>query len=1275
MTRERHFESGDVLTEDLVDLKSLCEVDHDGCWIPHASGYFLCRTRGDQRPIDELPTMKAHRWAWLVKNDCAANKRVAASIHVRRRCGKRRCCNPEHLFATTLDGDELSSGSISALKGEDGVGVAPPNSPSAPATRTEYELAQDDAGWGTVLTEDLAELAGLCNVDPQGCWLAPSNGGSRCRANSDSRQTIDLPKISAHRWAWMVQNELAASPVPSHLIQIRRRCQGKTCCNPEHLFPSLAGGEELSLKDALTVIKSGSAAQQRVRAGGSDHGRVVFEEDLAAMESLCRVTADGCWISPISSAPCRASGDYRNYSALPRMAPHRWAWMIANGQGSDPLPGSMFNVQRRCSSRNCCNPKHLCLTTPDGREVSLMEAHQRRRSGQTQWPGSGAGVAEHGRLSSSAVTFPEDLDAMRSLCKVDSDGCWIAGTGGPAACRANGDGRPYHELPKMAPHRWTWMIANGRASTPLPGNKFQVRRRCANQMCCNPEHLYLTAPDGQRLAKGEADEWSKSEFTNWQDTSRAERISESYAMPSLPTDQGPSAEHAAFVDRRPQSWLDAFPWLKGAAEVGTSPWWDAPIQIADCATRDQFLAKISELAMERLTHWTIGEVFPGLSPELEIDRLDIPARAINSLIREGCHTTAGLTGITLDELMDWRQVGAGTVDAILQALAEASMSIATPTVTRELRESAAIALELPYDTPARVRKQKVLDDLTRLAEWHAMIDLPVRTLLGGALPPGTPAAVVEAHQRMESLKAEDVLTTEELELNVARFFDLALGQLDQRAVEVLQHRLFADEILTLDEIGRRQGVTRERIRQIEGKARGAMMSIISGEGPLAGFAEAARAVIGTIRALDDLLELLPALAGTVQAVEQPAWRVLDRLDDAYEIEDGWCVVPTLTAAQTMTQTQLQEHADKYGVVRLENFSLIECEDPVHRKELIASWLAHCGYVIDGEFVLTRTQSVADYGAAVLSLAGTPLSVQEIVDRFVFERTPGSLRNAMALDDRFERIDRQRWALREWGMEAYAGIRTLIRELIAKHGGRIKLNDLIEHITGQYSVSANSVITYASSLPFEQRDGVVALAGSDRQVRKAPESTRRLFRCPGGWAYRVRISKDQLRGSGSAAPMAIASILGLRFGQTRQLDSRLGPQTVAWTGTQPSFGTIRRFLMDGDVSAGTEAFLVIRDDGTFSFEAARDLTGDALTDALSLCGAEFTNDPETARARLAAAIGLTEAAPVSSVIGAYRERGDGDIAELVTSVRDFLESGHAPPVPNHNAEIAEILDLL
>ncbi len=40
--------------------------------------------------------------------------------------------------------------------------------------------------------------------------------------------------------------------------------------------------------------------------------------------------------------------------------------------------------------------------------------------------------------------------------------------------------------------------------------------------------------------------------------------------------------------------------------------------------------QIAELAMQRLSHWTIGSIFPGLSPDIDLLQLNLPVRAINA---------------------------------------------------------------------------------------------------------------------------------------------------------------------------------------------------------------------------------------------------------------------------------------------------------------------------------------------------------------------------------------------------------------------------------------------------------------------------------------------------------------------------------------------------------------------------------------------------------------------------------------------------------------------
>lgn len=734
-------------------------------------------------------------------------------------------------------------------------------------------------------------------------------------------------------------------------------------------------------------------------------------------------------------------------------------------------------------------------------------------------------------------------------------------------------------------------------------------------------------------------------------------------------------DQPVFDDLRPLTWLDAFPWLRGAsAGHADTPWWDAAIFDATTDERRWRLAEISELAMNRLTRWTIGQIFPGLPPQLPITALELPPRPRNALIRGAGYVMIGeLVSMTIDDILDLRNVGMGGIDTILRALADVSTSLPTPHIGRlhsprsDDRE-AAPADQLPGWLLT------VFDDLSRIAAWQTAIGLPAETLLQTSSSIGTPDEIVKARQRLTEFSANEILDENALGQDAAFLLDAAFRGLDPRAVQVLEQRLFADEPTTLDQLGQQFGVTRERVRQIEGKARAAMLDALAMDA-LDMVATAARTMIGHVRPLSDLLMHLPALARTVESVGQPVWRVIDRLDDAYEIEDGWCVVPTVSAAQDWTRTHLREHTNKHGVVHIDDLDLVETSAPELRGDLTKKWLSTCGYVVDGDYVLTRTQSVRDYAAGILSITGSPMSAQELVERFVFERNVGSLRNAMAIDDRFERVDRDRWALSEWGMEAYAGVRSVIREELAKAGGKIKLDTLIERITGKYSVAANSIVAYASTAPFEVRDGMVRAASVSREARKTPERTSRMFRRDHDWAYRVRITHDHLRGSGSVAPMAVASILDLKYGDKRQLESALGPQAINWTGTQPAFGTIRRFLLECDVPAGADVFLVIRDDNTFAVELAAELSGEPLPDALTLIGAPSDLDAEPARQALAAAIKLPVDTPVVSIIGGYRERGDSDIAGLLTSARHYLETGEPTERLLQTTNVDDILDLL
>jgi Sigma-70, region 4 len=738
------------------------------------------------------------------------------------------------------------------------------------------------------------------------------------------------------------------------------------------------------------------------------------------------------------------------------------------------------------------------------------------------------------------------------------------------------------------------------------------------------------------------------------------------------------------VDARPAvCWLDAFPWIEAAANDGrldadeSRAWWHELINAPGTPERRQRLAQLSDLALERLTRWTIGQIFPGLAPEIWLDSLPVTTRARNVFARLGYRVAGDLMNEELGDLLSWRWIGVGTVDSILQALADASTAAASPVLLPPRQERTGRHRrggDRGADYKAMSSVESLAEDLRLIASWYVALGTPVRSLLGNALPPGSPPEVVKARQRLEQVNASDVLDQSQAELDAAELLERCVGALDRRAQEILARRFFADRPETLDDLSRSLEITRERVRQIEAKARANLVEFLEPGETLEMISAAVRELVSPVLPLDELISLVPALAHPVEAVGQPTWRVLDRLDDGYEIADGWCASPTITGAQVATHTRLQETANAHGVVRLEDLDSLNPSlhgEAVH--QALQEWLTFCGYELDGDYVFTRTQSAGDRAASILSVVGSPMDSQEILDRLGVERSLGSLKNAMAGDDRFERVDRGRWGLAEWGLESYAGVRALVRQEVARCGGQVPMDDLIERITGKYSVSASSVVTYASSPPFEAKAGIVRLA-SGRDVRKSPARTRRLYRRSIEWLYRIRINKEHLRGSGLPAPVAIASILNMQHGTTVQLESALGPQSVGWTGSQPVFGTIRRFLVAQDIAIGSEVFLVLGDDGTFLVEPVEAGQEQPLGKALALVGASDEHSLPDPRVALARAIGLADDSPAASVIGGYRERGDGDVAEFLVLAKDQLSDGCADhPVPS--AEISEILDLL
>ena len=157
--------------------------------------------------------------------------------------------------------------------------------------------------------------------------------------------------------------------------------------------------------------------------------------------------------------------------------------------------------------------------------------------------------------------------------------------------------------------------------------------------------------------------------------------------------------------------------------------------------------------------------------------------------------------------------------AITRAIAEQCRTIRLPVHTHDrLAKAARVRRDLQLTLGREPTDREIADDLgfseeqmaalNRVARAPVSLDAPVGDEGGSSVGDLIPDA--EAGEPLEEIAGK--LLTEHL--------SAALDQLDPREQEVLRLRygLGSESPLTLDQIGRRFGRTRERIRQIEGMA-------------------------------------------------------------------------------------------------------------------------------------------------------------------------------------------------------------------------------------------------------------------------------------------------------------------------------------------------------------------------------------------------------------------------------------------------------------------------
>ncbi len=645
------------------------------------------------------------------------------------------------------------------------------------------------------------------------------------------------------------------------------------------------------------------------------------------------------------------------------------------------------------------------------------------------------------------------------------------------------------------------------------------------------------------------------------------------------------------------------------------------------------LDSIVRVAVDRLSLWPIGEILPGMPLDIPIEQLGLPIRAYNVLSREKKLTTGELVDLPLEHLLAYRNAGIGTVTTILRSLADLSTSLPQTLLANDA--------SMVAEPPPHPWLGDLIRDIEVLAEWNHTIGQIDRGVLA-PLALGAPTEVVAARDRVVALSSAQMLPSSAP--SVADLLEQAILGMDERFRTILARRLFAWKPATLEELGQEFGVTRERVRQLESKARTKLHELVAAGSPAGQVAALMRSQVRGVRPLVEVLAEAPALDCMVESIGHPAWRVIDILDDTYEIAAGWCAEPSFEAAERETAIFLDELADEFGVVRLADVGLVGSEEP-GTLPWLTDWLTHLGYEVRSGSVLLRTNSVNDLAAALLSIEGGPLTIEVLLER-AKRGSIGNLRNQLNADPRFHKIDVEHWALASWGMDSYSNIRAEIGKLLEQAGGEVPLTTVVDSLVERFGVSAASVNVYAGSAPYEVRNGIVRAQSVRIVGGKNPAKVQGYYRRGNDWLYRMTVTHDHLRGSGWGASTAVATIVGMSPGEHAVLPTRLGSQNFSWKNHQPAYGSIKRFLEAEDLGIGDEIFLIFRGDGTFDVEKLPDAPQAPLAQALRLVGADLSLEGQEATDALGAAIKYVPGSDLATVVSGYEARREQQIPHLL-----------------------------
>jgi hypothetical protein len=590
------------------------------------------------------------------------------------------------------------------------------------------------------------------------------------------------------------------------------------------------------------------------------------------------------------------------------------------------------------------------------------------------------------------------------------------------------------------------------------------------------------------------------------------------------------------------------------------------------------------------------QVWPDVPPDSESERSERPTaemdlkdaffrgrlstRAYNCLVAGGITTTSALLAVDQDQLLTLRGVGTATVLEIAAYVASESArhnqtsgltngppvfhSALDPTLrtsrTYTGQETIAEALA-NRDVSASIYRNLLSRGVRTIDEVTRLNDLELRSVAGSSA---------------RSLRQiGDLLLRVDRQLNASRDHSESGKPALSRLARIARSLMSPDEWLvlrhrqteTLEGIGRRLRITRERVRQIEAKAERKLRLILLGDAALVAEwrIRLERPAVAELSLVEQHID-----AATESADQREVAKFILLVIGAQHPRRFTGQLEVLLPCENAQMDAAIAALALDKAVPVEEL-LADAGSPVRRNSVIDGWVHARGQDRDAVWL-------------VLQRRGSPQPIMELARELRIPRH--NLEEALRRDDRFcQTRPSRRWAISEWKVlenshaGSYETTIDAVREVILDLGPQ-RLSQLTRNVIARYPVSPAAI---AQCLAHEDigrwPDGRVDLIANGAPAVKESEPA-----VPAGvfpedrgrtLAILMPVTRDMLRGSGLGVPRYVSWALGLRRApQERLFRTHEGEQISIRKRIQgTNISTLRRFAESLGAEVGCD--LVVR----------------------------------------------------------------------------------------------------